>query len=71
MPCSCQASRTQRGASSSLIDTVKLADLFMHFLEQLLIQHEAEDPLRVYQLVADRCQAQANRLAAEDPDRNK
>ena len=51
--------------------TVKLADLFMHFLEQLLIQHEAEDPLRVYQLVADRCQAQVNRMTALDPERNK
>jgi len=54
-----------------LKETVKLADLFMHFVEQLLIQHEAEDPLRVYQLLADRCQAQANRLAAEDPDHNR
>ena len=51
--------------------TTKLADLFMHFIEQLLIQHEAEDPLRVYQLVADRCQAQVNRMTALDPDRNK
>jgi len=51
--------------------TVKLADLFMHFVEQLLIQHEAEDPLRVYQLLADRCQAQVNRMTALDPDRNK
>jgi hypothetical protein len=51
--------------------TVKLADLFMHFVKQLLIEHEADDPLRVYQLVADRCQAQANQLAASDPDRNK
>jgi len=51
--------------------TVKLADLFMHFVEQLLIQHEAKDPLRVYQLVADRCQAQVNRMTALDPDRNK
>lgn len=51
--------------------TVRLADLFMHFLEQLIIQHEAEDPLRIYQLCADRCQAQANRLASLDPDRNK
>ena len=51
--------------------TVKLADLFMHFVEQLLIQHEAEDPLRVYQLVADRCQAQVNRMTALDSDRNK
>jgi hypothetical protein len=51
--------------------TVKLADLFMHFLRQLLIEHEAEDPLRVYQLVADRCQAQVNRMTALDPDRNK
>ena len=51
--------------------TVKLADPFMHFVEQLLIQHEAEDPLRVYQLVADRCQAQVNRMTALDPDRNK
>ena len=51
--------------------TEKLAELFMHFVEQLLIQHEAEDPLRVYQLVADRCQAQVNRMTALDPDRNK
>ena len=51
--------------------TVKLADLFMHFAEQLLIQHEAEDPLRVYQLVADRCQAKVNLMTALDPDRNK
>tara|TARA_B100001059_G_C17385606_1_gene356550 strand:- start:112 stop:273 length:162 start_codon:yes stop_codon:yes gene_type:complete len=51
--------------------TIKLADLFMHFVEQLIIQHEAEDPLRVYQLVADRCQAQVNRMTALDPDRNK
>ena len=53
------------------MNTVKLADLFMHFVEQLLIQHEAKDPLRVYQLVADRCQAQVNRMTALDPDRNK
>tara|TARA_X000001382_G_scaffold125949_1_gene112024 strand:+ start:541 stop:708 length:168 start_codon:yes stop_codon:yes gene_type:complete len=53
------------------LTTVRLAELFMHLLEQLLIQHEAEDPLRVYQLCADRCQAQANRLANLDPDRNK
>jgi len=51
--------------------TVKLADLIMHFVEQLLIQHEAEDPLRVYQLVADRCQAEVNRISANDPDRNR
>jgi hypothetical protein len=51
--------------------TKELADLFMHFLEQLLIQHEAEDPLQVYQLVADRAQAQANRLTALDPARNR
>ena len=51
--------------------TVKLADLFMHFLRQLLIEHEAEDPLRVYQLVADRFQAQVNRMTALEPDRNK
>ena len=53
------------------METVKLADLFMHFLEQLIIQHEAEDPLRVYQLVADRCQAEVNRISANDPDRNR
>ena len=53
------------------METVKLADLFMHFLELLIIQHEAEDPLRVYQLVADRCQAEVNRISANDPDRNR
>ena len=53
------------------LTTVRLAELFMHLLEQLLIQHEAEDPLRVYQLCADRCQAQVNRMTAIDPDRNK
>ena len=53
------------------METVKLADLFMHFVRQLLVEHEAEDPLRVYQLLADRCQAEANRLAASDPDRNR
>ena len=53
------------------METVKLADLFMHFMEQLIIQHEAEDPLRVYQLVADRCQAEVNRISASDPDRNR
>ncbi len=51
--------------------TEKLADLFVYFLKQLIIEHEAEDPLRVYQLVADRCQAQVNRMTALDPDRNK
>ena len=53
------------------METVKLADLFMHFMEQLIIQHEAEDPLRVYQLVADRCQAKVNQISADDPDRNR
>ena len=51
--------------------TVKLADLFVFFLRELIVQHEAEDPLRIYQLVADRCQAEANRLAALEPDRNR
>jgi len=40
-------------------------------MAQLIIQHEAEDPLRVYQLVADRCQAEVNRISANDPDRNR
>ena len=53
------------------METVKLADLFMHFMAQLIIQHEAEDPLRVYQLVADSCQAEVNRISANDPDRNR
>jgi hypothetical protein len=53
------------------MDTVKLADLFMHFMEQLIIQHEAKDPLRVYQLIADRCQTEVNRISANDPDRNR
>ena len=51
--------------------TEKLADLFVFFLKQLIIEHEAKDPLRVYQLVADKCQAQVNRMTALDPDRNK
>jgi len=28
----------------------------LHFLEQLIIQHEAEDPQAVYQTCADLCQ---------------
>ena len=51
--------------------TTELADLFMFFLKQLIIEHEADDPLRVYQLVADRAQAEVNRMTALDPDRNK
>jgi hypothetical protein len=43
----------------------------LHFLEQLIIQHEADDPQSVYQRCADLCQNRANRLAALDPARNK
>ena len=53
------------------METVKLADLFMHFMKQLIVQHECEHPLRLYQLVADRCQAEVNRISANDPDRNR
>jgi hypothetical protein len=49
----------------------KIADLFVFFLKQLMIEHEADDPLRVYQLVADKCQAKVNQMTAVDPDRNK
>ena len=52
-------------------DTRELSKLFMHFLEQLIEQHEADDPQGVYQRCADLCQNQANRLMALDPDRNK
>ena len=52
-------------------NTKVLSGLFMHFLEQLIIQHEAKDPQAVYQTCADLCQNQANRLAALDPERNK
>ena len=58
-------------AAAWKMETVKLADLFMHFMEQLIIQHECKDPLRAYQLVADRCQAEVNRISANDPDRNR
>ena len=43
----------------------------MHFLVQLIREHEADNPQEVYQLVADRCQAEANRLMALDPTRNR
>ena len=52
-------------------DSRELSKLFLHFLEQLIIQHEADDPQAVYQTCADFCQNQANRLAALDSDRNK
>ena len=54
-----------------MTDTPELSRLFMHFLEQLLIQHEAEDPQAVYQRCADLCQNEANRLLALDPNRNR
>jgi len=52
-------------------DTKELSKLFLHFLEQLIIQHEADDPQSIYQRCADLCQNQANRLAALDSARNK
>jgi len=52
-------------------NTKVLSGLFMHFLEQLIIQHEAEDPQAVYQTCADLCQRNANRLESLDPVRNK
>ena len=52
-------------------DSRSLAELFTHFLQQLIIEHEADNPQELYQLVADRCQAEANRLMALDPARNK
>ena len=54
-----------------MIDTKELSRLFLHFLEQLIIQHEAEEPQAVYQRCADLCQQQANRLAGLDPSRNR
>ena len=54
-----------------MLDTRELSLLFLHFVEQLIIQHEADDPQAVYQRCADLCQNQANRLAALDSDRNK
>jgi hypothetical protein len=54
-----------------MTNTKELTGLFMHFLEQLMREHEADNPQEVYQLVADRCQAQANRLMALDPARNR
>lgn len=54
-----------------MLNTKELSKLFLHFLEQLIIQHEAEDPQAIYQRCADLCQTQANRLAALDSDRNK
>ena len=54
-----------------MLDTRELSRLFLHFVEQLIIQHEADDPQAVYQRCADLCQNQANRLAALVPDRNK
>ena len=52
-------------------DTKVLSGLFMHFLEQLRTQHEAEDPQAVYQTCADLCQRSANRLDSLNPARNK
>jgi hypothetical protein len=52
-------------------DTKELSRLFLHFLEQLILQHEAEDPQAVYQTCADLCQRNANRLTSLDPERNK
>ena len=52
-------------------DTKELSRLFLHFLEQLILQHEAEDPQGVYQTCADLCQRKANRLTSLDPERNK
>ena len=54
-----------------MLDTKELSRLFLHFVEQLIIQHEADDPQAVYQRCDDLCQNQANRLAALDSDRNK
>jgi len=51
--------------------TTQLADLVLHFVEQMIIQHECDDPLRLYQLLADRYQAEVNRISANDPDRNR
>ena len=51
-------------------DSRGLADLFMHFVSQLIIEHEADNPQELYQLVADLSQAEANRLMALDPARN-
>ena len=52
-------------------DTKELSRLFLHFLEQLILQHEAEDPQAVYQSCADLCQRRANQLEQMDPARNK
>jgi hypothetical protein len=52
-------------------DTKELSRLFLHFLEQLILQHEAEDPQAVYQTCADLCQRKANHLVQIDPERNK
>ena len=52
-------------------DSRTLACLFMHFLHQLIIEHEADNPQELYQLIADRSQAEANRLMALDPARNR
>ena len=52
-------------------DSRELSKLFLHFLEQLIIRHEADDPQSIYQRCADLCQNKANRLAALDPARNK
>ena len=52
-------------------DTKELSRLFLHFLEQLILQHEAKDPQAVYQSCADLCQSSANRLKSLDPERNK
>jgi len=54
-----------------MLDTEKLSRLFLHFVEQLIIQHEADDPQSVYQRCSELCQSEANRLAGLDPARNK
>ena len=54
-----------------MTDTKELSRLFLHFVEQLIIQHEAEDPQAVYQRCADLCQNEATRLLASDNNRNQ
>ena len=67
----CIRDRSHHGGSSLMKDSRGLADLFMHFVRQLIIEHEADNPQELYQLVADRSQAEANRLMALDPARNR
>ena len=48
-------------------DTKVLSGLFMHFLEQLITQHEAEDPQAVYQTPATLLQGRHGRTASAPP----